>query len=191
MTEIEPLPVNDVGSLDFSQGDDIIDEIAHDIEGGKSLLNTKDLREEEGDFCRVATIHDGNSFLHCILKMMNREYNSSTYEKRRNMANELRDELYSFAKREKLSNLALLKSTEEADENTYSFLSDILHINMNIYVIDEEKDKLQLVNFFPCQKEKEKRSTFCFLRDVNNIYEPIGKINKIKNEIYFNFKSKA
>lgn len=135
-------------------------------------------------YVRVATIQDGKSFLHCILKVMNEKYNSSTVSLRINMGNMLKKEIMDLVKVKKGEYFKtiynLLKEDNEQNERAYYFLCDVLNINIIIYVFKNEK-----IVKYDVLSENAKWPTFHILKNKNNCFEPIGKISSGK--LFFNF----
>lgn len=162
-TLIKPLEVNTNIDKYFSFGDDIIDEVDDKI-------------------FRVATIQDGNSFLHCILKILNINYNKESLKERIKMSDDFRDELVDFATKKEgyfATILPLLDSTDELNERAYCFLCDLLNINITIYIY--EKNKIEIYDEFFCNEG----TTVHILKNKNNCFEPLGKM--ISGKLIFNF----
>ena len=176
MSYLDSIPVN-ISLDDFSIDDDILNKIASSIETENSYLKIPD---EIGYFYRVSTIQDGNSFLHCILKMLNREYNSSNFKKRIKMAKKFRKELVEYSDDEKLN------SNDELSEKHYAgLITEILKININLYKLDG--DSLILIKSYNYPRKPYKRQTFCLLKNTHKTFEPIGFLDDHK--FYFNFSS--
>ena len=178
-------------------GDDMINEMSSNLQKKDSIIR---IPSSKGKYCRVSCIQDNNSFLHALLKAMNKKYNSFNTFDRIQMAKELRTELTEHIKNEMDEDddfkkvFEGLKSEKKLNENYYSFLSELLKININIYNFKD--DEFVLINNFIYEKEdedEENRITICLLRCKESSFEPIGFIAKTKREkdsyIYFNFQS--
>jgi len=181
------IPVNISLNSEFSLDDDILNKIAYSIDLTSKETNSDKyysylkIPEEDGSYYRVSTIQNGNSFLHCILKMINREYNTYDFKKRIKMAKKFRNELIKVSDDEKLNT-----NIELSDKHYGSLLCEILKININIYDIND--DNLILIKAYNYPRKPYKKQTFCLLKNKHRIYEPIGFLSDEGN-FYFNFSS--
>lgn len=150
------------------------------LSGIKIRLNGSNLKvpKRDGNFYTVSTLSNGNSFLHSILKMLNREYNIYNRDKRLKMAQNFRKQLSEYSDDNKL------KTDVELSEKHYAkLLCEILKINIEIY-LDDRLYKSYFTTEYP-----EKRQIFCLLKKEKNIFEPIGYLTN-NNEFFFNFNHK-
>ncbi len=182
MSYLNSIPVN-TDLDDFSIDDDILNKIASSIEKeNENFTSYLHIPKETGYFYRVSTIQNGNSFLHCILKMLNREYNTNNFKKRIKMAKKFRNELTEYSEDEKLN------SNNELSEKHYAgLITNILKINLNLYIVSNEK--LILIKTYLYPKKPYKKQTFCLLKNTHNTFEPIGFLSDVNKNFFFNFTS--
>jgi hypothetical protein len=117
-----------------SKGDDIKQVIATRVDN--SLLPTTMIVPEKGEYVRVATLHEGNSFIHSLLKAIDYQYNRIKASERIAMAKQFRKEM-----------INVLPKINKSDWPKESDVLTELYKGVDPRVTDEEK-KLPLNTYY-------------------------------------------